>query len=110
MATYRHGLTFLLPQNQMGKYNFLAPEVRDGAHTSRKSDIYSLGYMLDQMTKTAGPALHGLNDIIQACLDSNPKRRPSMDKIMNHVHKFILAKTRGKMLNGKNAISLSSSV
>ena len=42
MATYRQGLTFQLPEDQMNRYNFLAPEVREGGRTTTRSDIYRL--------------------------------------------------------------------
>ncbi|GFR58321.1 dual specificity protein kinase shkC-like isoform X1 [Elysia marginata] len=40
MATYKQGLTFQLPEDQMNRYNFLAPEVREGGRTTTRSDIY----------------------------------------------------------------------
>lgn len=92
MATYKQGLTFQLPQDQMSKYNFLAPEVREGARTTTRSDIYSLGYMLEQMSRLADSALGGLKKLIVRCTDKNPARRPDIDDIVSQVHRFIASK------------------
>ncbi|CAL1531042.1 unnamed protein product [Lymnaea stagnalis] len=92
MATYKQGLTFQLPQDQMSKYNFLAPEVREGARTTTRSDIFSLGYMLEQMSRLADPALGGLKKLVARCTDKNPARRPDIDEIVSQVHRFIASK------------------
>jgi len=86
MATYHQGLTFQLAADQMNKYNFLAPEVREGAQTSFKSDIYSLGYMLEQIHRLAGPPLDGLDTLIAQCTATDPAHRPDIDVIVTQVH------------------------
>ncbi|BFZ22917.1 hypothetical protein BsWGS_25956 [Bradybaena similaris] len=92
MATYKQGLTFQLPQDQMSKYNFLAPEVREGARTTTRSDIYSLGYMLEQMCRMADSTLGGLRKLVARCMEKNPARRPDIDDIVSQVHRFIASK------------------
>lgn len=92
MATYKQGLTFQLPQDQMSRYNFLAPEVREGARTTTRSDVYSLGYMLEQMCRLAETALGGLKKLVAKCTDKNPSRRPDIDDIVSQVHRFIASK------------------
>ncbi|KAL8571923.1 hypothetical protein ACOMHN_036726 [Nucella lapillus] len=73
MATYRKGLNFHLPEDQMSKFNFLSPEVRAGAYTSPMSDVYSLGYLLDQINRLAH--LHLLKEVSSRCMDDMPVDR-----------------------------------
>ncbi|XP_005107327.2 uncharacterized protein LOC101861464 [Aplysia californica] len=110
MATYKQGLTFQLPQDQMNKYNFLAPEVREGAHTSTKSDIYSLGYMLEQISRLAGPALSGLDKLIARCTDKNPANRPDIDDIVSQVHWYIVSKASVREVSPQGHVFASNSV
>ncbi|KAI8796267.1 Serine/threonine-protein kinase CLA4 [Biomphalaria glabrata] len=71
MATYKQGLTFQLPQDQMSMYNFLAPE---------------------QMCRLAETALGGLKKLVLKCTDKNPSRRPDIDDIVSQVHRLIASK------------------
>ncbi|KAK7494265.1 hypothetical protein BaRGS_00014547 [Batillaria attramentaria] len=80
MATYRKGLNFHLPEDQMSKFNFLAPEVRAGAFTSPMSDVYSLGYLLDQINRLA--KLQALHETSQKCMDDLPADRPHLPLVV----------------------------
>ncbi|XP_076452041.1 uncharacterized protein LOC143287709 [Babylonia areolata] len=81
MATYRKGLNFRLPEDQMSKFNFLSPEVRAGAYTSPMSDVYSLGYLLDQINRLAH--LHLLKEVSSRCMDELPVDRPHLVDVVD---------------------------
>ncbi|XP_070207870.1 uncharacterized protein [Littorina saxatilis] len=81
MATYRKGLNFHLPEDQMSKFNFLSPEVRAGAYTSPMSDVYSLGYLLEQINRLAH--LPVLRDVTKRCTDDVPADRPHLPDVVD---------------------------
>lgn len=81
MATYRKGLNFHLPEDQMCKFNFLAPEVRAGAFTSPMSDVFSLGYLLEQINRLA--KLPVLAETAARCMDDMPVDRPHLAQVVD---------------------------
>jgi serine/threonine protein kinase len=58
----------------------VAPEIYTGANASVKSDIYSLGQILDILSKAFDL---NLNDLVRKCTNIVPERRPTADRLSN---------------------------
>ena len=56
-------------------------QVRAGAYTSPMSDVYSLGYLLDQINRLAHVAV--LQAMSARCLDEIPADRPHLADVVD---------------------------
>ncbi|KAL3860485.1 hypothetical protein ACJMK2_010607 [Sinanodonta woodiana] len=63
--------------NSLEDYVYLAPEVRNGNVTTKSSDVYSLGYLLDQI-HTFGEA-DELEFVADLCMQERPNDRLAAD-------------------------------
>ncbi|KAK3589335.1 hypothetical protein CHS0354_026993 [Potamilus streckersoni] len=63
--------------NSLEDYVYLAPEVRNGNITTKSSDVYSLGYLLDQI-HTFGEA-DELEFVADLCMQERPNDRLAAD-------------------------------
>lgn len=62
------------------RYTHIAPEVLNGTHCSKASDVYSLGKILHEVALIQ--ELPQLLAIAGKCLDANPARRPTATGLM----------------------------
>lgn len=64
-------------------HRHIAPELVKGTHPqSFKSDVYSYGYILNQISKSISGKFDLLDDISIACLRTNPAERPTLTEII----------------------------
>ena len=71
------------------KFYYLAPEVRKkGQLTDMASDVYSLGFMIDQIRKASG--LQGLYTAAHLCMDDDPAMRLPVQGAINLIMKEIM--------------------
>jgi serine/threonine-protein kinase len=114
---YYHSNVPTAGQGPLGTLAYAAPELLHGAPASRASDVYALGATLytlltghppyQQTPESATPArlvhaiLHepvpvleldgapGVSEIVSACLDKDPTRRPSVRSVGEHLDLLI---------------------
>jgi hypothetical protein len=76
LATYKGGCQFATPgDTNLKKYYHLAPEVRQAESTTMLSDVYSLGYILDEI-RIFGPVPE-LEFVVKMCMQYIPSDRIS---------------------------------
>ena len=82
--------TLTAPLAVMGTLGYMAPEQREGKPADARSDIYSLGCVLYEMSTGARPGSgprvpsRKLESIVNRCLERDPERRwQSVDELQN---------------------------
>lgn len=90
LATDMHGKRYKNTKS-LEDFVYLAPEVRQfGKVTTVASDIYSLGYILEQINKFTG--MHELTVVARLCMDRDPAKRipvrSAAQLLKDHMYKF----------------------
>ena len=80
LATFRSGFVFRGTPEYMAGFEYLSPESRAGFPTTLHSDIYSLGYIFNQICSNYYLPL--LTPITAMCLSDNPSERPTLDFVL----------------------------
>ncbi|XP_041348268.1 dual specificity protein kinase shkC-like [Gigantopelta aegis] len=88
MATFKTGMKFN-PALDLEDFLHLAPEVRMGELTSKSSDVYSLGYILDEIRVFTN--LDAIIPAIDSCYLLNPRDRPTANDICSVIEDIYTA-------------------
>ena len=72
------------PSELVGTEFFQAPEVKKEGKHSKGSDVYSLGVVADWITEwyLTIPTNDPIHGIIRSCLDFEPTKRPTAEKLL----------------------------
>ena len=88
MATFKTGMKFN-PALDLEDFLHLAPEVRNGKLTSKSSDVYSLGYILDEIRVFTN--LDAIIPAIDSCYLLDPRERPTANEICSVIEDIYAA-------------------
>ena len=89
LASELDGVTMDLTPDKQPIFPHYAPELFYGAHSSIKSDIFSLGYVISLVNEKVGSPF--LDKIGKICRLRNPARRPNMDLILKGIDAVLIS-------------------
>lgn len=87
MATFRKGGRLKTTSSSDEFDDYLAPEVREGRRTSPKSDIYSLGIILQEI---ADFFCYDLSRVAHEMIADNSEDRPTLDEVADRIEDIMI--------------------
>ncbi|XP_033733653.1 uncharacterized protein LOC117322819 [Pecten maximus] len=88
LATFRKGHRFSENPSYMMEYcETYAPEVRQGQFSTPASDLYAVGYMVNEISETIGIA--ELDYIAEMCTEDDPHIRPSCHCVLEKLEDIL---------------------
>ena len=90
LASYRRGHRFGTNRNYLLQFDHLAPEVQNGARTTFRSDVFSLGWVMGTIAQTMKMDNDVIWDAIEDMTNERPENRPFTDELCSIFKKPLL--------------------
>ncbi|XP_069128668.1 uncharacterized protein [Argopecten irradians] len=88
LASFRRGHRFSADPNYHMQYREeYAPEIREGHYSTPASDVYAVGYMVDEICETFG--IIEVDEIAQMCTEDDPRIRPSCQFVLEKLEDIL---------------------